>query len=64
MEITTTFVPSSAAKVVLRYSIKAKGKGTIAAIGETTQVFLDHERRLQLIAPAFFLEWKQRYGAI
>ncbi|MBK8341145.1 MAG: acyl-CoA thioesterase [Flavobacteriales bacterium] len=63
VEIITTFVPSPAAKVVLRYRIQAKGKGIVAAIGETTQVFLDRERRLQLIAPAFFQEWKQRHGA-
>ncbi|MBK7083169.1 MAG: acyl-CoA thioesterase [Flavobacteriales bacterium] len=63
VEITTLFVPSPAAKVVLRYRIQAKGKGIVAAIGETTQVFLDRERRLQLVAPDFFLEWKQRHGA-
>ena len=62
MEITTTFVPQAAAKVVLRYRIRAKGRTAVAAVAETTQVFLDRERKLQLIAPPFYQEWKQRHG--
>jgi len=62
VEIATTFIPQAGAKVVLRYRIKARGRNEVAALGETTQVFLDHDRRLQLIPPAFYQEWKQPHG--
>ncbi len=62
VEIATTLIPQAAAKVVLRYRIKARGRSAVAAVAETTQVFLDRERRLQLVDPPFYQEWKQRHG--
>lgn len=62
VEVRTVFVPDPAAKVVLHYVITAKGKPGIVAVAETIQVFLDSKRRLQLLQPAFYHEWKTKHG--
>ncbi|MCB0793359.1 MAG: acyl-CoA thioesterase [Flavobacteriales bacterium] len=59
--IQTRYVPTAAAKIVLRYTLRSKGTGRIVAEAETIQVFLDKERRLQLLPPAFYQAWKQKF---
>ena len=57
----TTFENNPAAKLCFRYRILSGENGEVIATGSSTQVFLDDkERQLQLMAPAFFSEWKKR----
>ena len=58
--VETIFVESPAAKIIFRYKISTPLKGIIAE-GTSVQVFLDkNARQLQLTAPEFFTEWKNR----
>lgn len=59
--IETTFVPQVAAKFVFKYRIYLPDTNETIATGTSTQVFLHKEtRELQLTAPDFFTEWKNR----
>ena len=61
----TEFVPTEAAKVVFRYRLLNSRNMELVATGSSTQVFLDKEETiLQLNNPAFFIDWKKRYGLI
>ena len=58
--VETTIIDNPAAKIIFNYRITTKTKGLIAE-GNSVQVFLDKKnRQLQLIAPEFFLSWKNR----
>ena len=58
--VETTFIDNPAAKIHFRYRISTATKGTIAE-GRSVQVFLEkNSRQLQLTAPDFFMEWKNR----
>ncbi len=67
--IKTTFVNSSAAKMIFKYQI-FNGKNQLVCEGSTTQVFVSHvgekmdEGELQLVAPEFFMNWKAKVGLL
>lgn len=57
------FINSAAAKIVFSYKIYRSSDHKLAAVGETTQVFLDRKtNELELIMPTFFKEWKKKWG--
>ena len=58
--IETTYIDSPAAKLFFDYKIYRKSDGGLAAIGETTQVFLDQNRELYIAVPSFVEEWKKK----
>ena len=59
----TEFIPTEAAKVLFRYRLMNASRKELAATGSSVQVFLDKEETiLQLNNPAFFDDWKKRYG--
>jgi len=60
--IETTYTDNLAAKFVLDYSIYSQTKNELVAKGQTVQVFTDIEGNLILIWPAFFREWKIKWG--
>jgi acyl-CoA thioester hydrolase len=60
--IETVFINNPAAKIMLEYTIRRKSDNEIVAEGSTIQVFTDFEGTLLLIAPQFFLDWKQKWG--
>jgi acyl-CoA thioester hydrolase len=60
--VETTFVNSPAAKVTFRFKIYNEDKSELKATGETVQVFMDTNNVLQLNAPPFLEDWKQKHG--
>ena len=59
--IETTFVNSLAAKIIFDYKIFLASDRELIAEGNSVQVFLDSKnRQLQLTAPEFFMEWKNK----
>ena len=61
-QITITFRPTAAAKLVFDYLIADPATGETLATGRSVQVFLDERRQLLWDAPAFFIKWKERWG--
>ncbi|MBC7387927.1 MAG: acyl-CoA thioesterase [Opitutaceae bacterium] len=59
--VEAVYVPSDAAKLIFKYTIKRKGFEEIVATGETTQVFLSTKGELSLIVPDFFHDWKLKF---
>ncbi|SFB06227.1 acyl-CoA thioesterase [Algoriphagus aquimarinus] len=51
---------SKAAKVIYKYTVYNETTGKLAAVGETTQVFVNEEMELQLITPPVFEDWKAK----
>jgi acyl-CoA thioester hydrolase len=52
-----------AARIEMAYKVTHSVSGLLLATGSSTQVFLDRKNReLQLIMPAFFEEWKKKWG--
>lgn len=49
---------SQAAKVMYKYTVYNETTGKLAAVGETTQVFVNEEMELQLNTPVVFENWK------
>lgn len=63
--VETRFVDDMAAKIKFEYILTNPATGEVVAKGSSVQVFLDKETSsLQLIAPAFFLEWKKTHGLV
>ncbi|NLU95014.1 acyl-CoA thioesterase [Chitinophaga sp. Ak27] len=63
--VETRFVDDMAAKIKFEYILTNPATGDVVAKGSSVQVFLDKETSsLQLIAPAFFLEWKKAHGLV
>lgn len=60
-EVTITFVPSDAAKIIFDYAIIDTDSGQLLATGRTIQVFMNLERKLEWQTPHFFEEWKQQH---
>ena len=59
--VEAVYIPSDAAKLIFKYTIKRKGFEEVIATGETTQVFLSTEGELSLIVPDFFHDWKLKF---
>ncbi|SEW54828.1 acyl-CoA thioesterase [Chitinophaga arvensicola] len=63
--VETRFVDDLAAKIKFEYILTNPATGEVVAKGSSVQVFLDKETSsLQLITPAFFMEWKKTHGLV
>lgn len=60
--VETEFVDHAAAKIVFRYRVFSKKTGKLAATGQSTQVFTDHDGELWITLPDFFSAWKKQHG--
>lgn len=60
-EITISYTPTEAAKIVFDYEIKDRKDGSLLATGHSVQVFLDREYQLVWECPAFYEEWKKKW---
>lgn len=60
--VETTFINTPAAKIIFAYKIFRASDYTLIAKGETTQVFVTQEKGLNLVIPAFFKKWKEKWG--
>jgi len=59
-----SFRNSESAKIIFDYEIYNVEDNSLIATGYSIQVFLDKEFRLVWSIPAFFEEWKQKWGLI
>lgn len=62
--VETTYIDTEAAKMVFNYKVFRTSTMELVATGSSTQVFLDLDRRLQVVFPPFFLAWKKKYGIL
>lgn len=63
VKVETEYIPTEAAKMLFKYRLFNAETNELAATGSSIQVFLDKEGAvLQLAIPAFFDEWKKKYG--
>ncbi|MCQ2067875.1 MAG: acyl-CoA thioesterase [Bacteroidaceae bacterium] len=60
-EITITYKPADAAKIVFDYEITNTGNGEVLATGHSVQVFMDLNYQLVWVNPEFYEEWKKRW---
>ncbi len=59
--VETRYINTEAAKICFEYSIFREGDGELIATGSSIQVFTDQEGELQLLSPAYYLEWKKKW---
>lgn len=62
--IETRYVDCDAAKLRFDYTIFSKNTGVTVATGTSIQVFLNEAKELLLDFPAFFIQWKKKFGFI
>jgi len=60
-EITITYKPVDAAKIVFDYEITNPENGDVLATGHSVQVFMDLNYQLVWANPDFYEEWKKRW---
>ena len=60
-EITITYKPVDAAKIVFDYEITNPENGEVLATGHSVQVFMDLNYQLVWTNPDFYEEWKKRW---
>ena len=60
-EITITYKPVDAAKIVFDYEITNPENGEVLATGHSVQVFMDLNYQLVWVNPDFYEEWKKRW---
>ena len=60
-EITITYKPVDAAKIVFDYEISNPENGDVLATGHSVQVFMDLNYQLVWTNPDFYEEWKKRW---
>ena len=63
-EITISYCPSEAAKIIFDYEIRHPEDGSVMATGRTVQVFMDSEYQLVWDMPAFYRDWMRRWGFV
>ena len=63
-EMTITYCPTEAAKIIFDYEIRHLEDGSVMATGRTVQVFMDRDYQLVWDMPAFYTEWMKRVGII
>ncbi len=56
--VTTRLLYHKAAKIIYHYEVFNQTTGKLAAVGETTQVFVDEAMELQLVTPEVYEQWK------
>lgn len=61
-EITITYTPTEAAKIVFDYEIRDTVSGRILATGRSVQVFMTLDYKMVLTNPEFFVRWKKKMG--
>jgi acyl-CoA thioester hydrolase len=59
--IETRYVNTDAAKICFEYEIR-RPDGRLIVSANTVQVFTDGSGELELVNPAFYLEWTERWG--
>lgn len=59
-EISITYEPTDAAKIIFSYIIRDTVDGSVIATGKSVQVFLDRQYQLVWTTPPFFEEWKKK----
>ncbi len=62
--VETRYLNSRAAKILFEYTIFRESDMKVVAVASSVQVFLDLKFDLQLVSPAFYLEWKEKWGVI
>lgn len=60
-EITITYRPTEAAKIVFDYVIHNPEDGSIMATGHSVQVFMTPDYQLVWETPAFYEAWKEQW---
>jgi acyl-CoA thioester hydrolase len=60
--IETRYMNTDAAKICFEYEIRRVDNHQIVATASTVQVFTDSNGELELVNPAYYLEWKERWG--
>ena len=61
-EITITYCPCEAAKIIFDYEIRDTVTGEVAVTGHSVQVFMDaNTHQLVLTSPDFYEEWKRKW---
>ena len=60
-EITITYKPVDAAKIVFDYEITNPENGEVLATGHSVQVFMDLNYQLVWVNPEFYEEWKKKW---
>lgn len=63
-EITITYRPTEAAKIVFDYEIRNSADQSVMVTGRSVQVFMDKDYQLVWDTPAFYQSWKERWGLI
>lgn len=61
-QITITYVPTEAAKLIFDYQITDEASGDVIATGRSVQVFLNQQRELLWLAPEFYETWKKKWN--
>ncbi len=56
------YVPSISAKIIFDYEIVDPDNGDIFATARSVQVFMDMNYDLMLYSPAFFEQWRKKWG--
>jgi acyl-CoA thioester hydrolase len=60
--VETIFESCDAAKIIFRYTLYRRSDNEVVLTATSTQVFVNHSGELELTAPGFFLEWKNKHG--
>ncbi|MDR2848021.1 MAG: acyl-CoA thioesterase [Bacteroidales bacterium] len=60
--VETQYVPCNSAKLMFRYRILKKSDGTVAVEASTVQLFMTKAGVFETSTPAFYREWKKRWG--
>lgn len=61
-EITITYRPTEAAKIVFDYEIRDTATGEVYVTGHSVQVFMDKTNyQMVLYSPDFYEEWKKKW---
>ena len=56
-----TYLPCEAAKILFSYRILSIDRKSVIATGNSTQVFLDNDKKLVLYMPEFYRRWQDTY---
>ena len=59
--ITITYRPTAAAKIIFDYEITDPDTGEVIATGHSVQVFLDRDYQLVWICPEFYTQWQAKW---
>ena len=63
-EITITYRPTEAAKIVFDYEIHDTADGTLLATGHSVQVFMDMDYQLVWCNQEFYALWKDKWQVL